>query len=957
MTTNNTHLFKKQFLKKQLPMYIKMASSLSLVVGAMGIATPVFAQEKAAAEQTEEVIVTGQRKSIESAQLIKQNSDRIVDSIVADDIGKLPDRSITEALQRVPGITIDHFMSLGDPEHFSAEGSGVAVRGMTQVRSELNGRDSFTANGGRNLSFEDVPAELMAGVDVYKNPTADMIEGGIGGTVNLRTRMPFDSDERVIGLSLGANYGDFIEETKPSYSALYSDRWDTEIGEIGFLVDVAYSELSTRTDGMFTRPFFPRDDAAGQAGNTVWVPRGADWRSMEFDRERTGSYAALQWAPNEDVEVSFTVFNSEYTMGWDEDAIFVSNDPYGVIPAADAVYDENDVFVSGRLTANGGIPMGADVRASTRTSETTDYDLGVKWTPDDNWEFDADLQYTKANTNSLDSTVATGVNVPFIDVDLSGDHPEITSDAAFLSNPENYYFGFTMDHQDDNEADQYAFAGNAKYLVEDSIITSVKTGIRYTDRSAHNVDTGYNWVAIYQTWMQGWQIPSGAMPSVEDTSQLHLNTFDNFFKGDTAQPAGVYAPVVDLALNYPNSYQQLHDSAEYLCCYNGYTPTDMTKDQYQNIQSETTAAAYFLTSFAFEDMARPVDGNFGVRLVQTDSVSSGHRIYPTLAPFGNGESEPIDEQNSYTNILPSLNLRWKLREDLFARFAVGKAMTRPAFNQMAAYQILSAGVKDGITVPPGTLPTEDQVNFTSSSNSNPLLKPMVADQLDLSLEWYFNEHGGMVHVNAFSKNIEDFVRDQVVLETYGDHTYTVTRPVNTGSADIDGFEIGYKQFFDFLPAPFDGFGVETNYTYIDSSTKVSSDVAPTDTDGSEYGTMPYEGLSQDSYNFVAMFEKGDWSARLAYNWRSEFLMSVGANGFNGTDKGITWNLPVYNDDYGQLDGSVAYKITDNVTVSLEANNLTNSETRTIMKQNEAGDHYTSYFVNDARYALTLRANF
>src|SRR5690625_721546 len=176
-------------------------------------------------------MVSGQRQSIQSAQLIKQDADQIVDSIVADDIGKLPDRSVTETLQRVPGVTIERFMDIGDPEHFSAEGSGVAVRGMKHVRSELNGRDTFSASGGRSLSFEDVPAELMAGVDVYKNPSADMVEGGIDGTVDLRTRMPFDAEGQVVSGSVSLNYGDFIEETDPSASILYSNRWDTNAGE------------------------------------------------------------------------------------------------------------------------------------------------------------------------------------------------------------------------------------------------------------------------------------------------------------------------------------------------------------------------------------------------------------------------------------------------------------------------------------------------------------------------------------------------------------------------------------------------------------------------------------------------------------------------------------------------------------------------------------------------------
>ena len=143
MTTNNKPDHKKTFLKKQLAIYIKMASSLSLVVGAMSIGVPTFAQTSAADEDVEEVIVSGQRGSIQSAQMIKRDASVIVDSIVAEDIGKLPDRSVTEALQRVPGITVSRYDTPSDPEHFAGEGSGVAVRGLTQVRAELNGRDVF----------------------------------------------------------------------------------------------------------------------------------------------------------------------------------------------------------------------------------------------------------------------------------------------------------------------------------------------------------------------------------------------------------------------------------------------------------------------------------------------------------------------------------------------------------------------------------------------------------------------------------------------------------------------------------------------------------------------------------------------------------------------------------------------------------------------------------------------
>ena len=148
-----------------------------------------------------EVIVTGLRSSLESAQSIKLNADTFVDSITATDIGAFPDKSVAEALQRVPGITVSRLQSSDDSNHFSAEPATVLIRGLTFVRTQFNGRDSFSADGYRGLNFNDISPELMAGVDTYKNQTAEMVEGGIAGVVNLRTRMPLDSDGQTLALT------------------------------------------------------------------------------------------------------------------------------------------------------------------------------------------------------------------------------------------------------------------------------------------------------------------------------------------------------------------------------------------------------------------------------------------------------------------------------------------------------------------------------------------------------------------------------------------------------------------------------------------------------------------------------------------------------------------------------------------------------------------------------------
>ena len=222
----------------------------------------------------------------------------------------------------------------------------------------------------------------------------------------------------------------------------------------------------------------------------------------------------------------------------------------------------------------------------------------------------------------------------------------------------------------------------------------------------------------------------------------------------------------------------------------------------------------------------------------------------------------------------------------------------------------------------------------------------------------------MAWINVFHKDVRDYFRRQSLLEPYrgadgNTYQYLVTRPVNVGSARIQGAEVGWNQFFDFLPAPFDGLGMSANYTYIDSSTRIPDDpsVLPIDTDGALLGDLPADGLSKNAYNVALFYEKGPWQVRFAYNWRSQYLLSVGANGYNGEDGGVAWKLPVYSDAFGQLDGSIFYRVSDHVQIGLEMNNLNNAEQRTIMQQGVAGSRVTSWYVNDRRYAATLRLSF
>lgn len=347
----------------------------SLLLGAPAAAQT--AQQAAAPEEKpdgREIIVTGFRASLKTAAGIKRNAEQIVDSVTADDISALPDRSVTETLQRIPGISITRFAALVDPDHFSVEGSGITIRGLNFTRSEINGREAFTANSGRGLSFADIPSELLAGVDVYKSPSSELIEGGTSGLVNLRTRLPFDSKDKFgVSGSIENNYSDFARRSSPTVSFLGRARWETPIGEFGVLGSFVYSQLRTRSDGVQLSAFrqrqvFPSGGFTPGPGETDATPTttvgaaaGAAIRSQDTNRERYGYSAALQWRSNDGaLEATFQFLRSDARQAWTERAVEVTTDNVEAqggsrpAPGTRFAYDSNGLFDSGTITGNTG---------------------------------------------------------------------------------------------------------------------------------------------------------------------------------------------------------------------------------------------------------------------------------------------------------------------------------------------------------------------------------------------------------------------------------------------------------------------------------------------------------------------------------------------------------------------------------------------------------------------------
>ncbi|MEI9903474.1 MAG: TonB-dependent receptor [Asticcacaulis sp.] len=270
---------------------------------------------------TSTVVIVGARKALKTAQQIKKSADTVVDSITATDIGAFPDKSVADALQRVPGVTVMRSVAGGDVMHFPAEPTGVIIRGLQQVKSEFNGHDIFSAGSASGLSWEDVSPEMLSGVDTYKNLTAEMLEGGIAGTVNLRTRLPFDQKGQLISGTLEGDTGDLSKKWTPSGSVLYSNRWRTDLGDFGFLGDIAYSQIQTTSQGAILPRMMPF--AAGAYTDQMnYIPSGVSYNNTVYDRTRKGLSLAGQWASTDNHFTATLQYNkSSYTNSWNEDQL------------------------------------------------------------------------------------------------------------------------------------------------------------------------------------------------------------------------------------------------------------------------------------------------------------------------------------------------------------------------------------------------------------------------------------------------------------------------------------------------------------------------------------------------------------------------------------------------------------------------------------------------------------
>jgi len=592
---------------------VRRSSRASLLLGAsaacllIGQAGAAHAQDAAAgpaptpdADTVEEVVVTGYRASLASAQSIKRNAATIVDAVTSADIGALPDRSVVESLQRIPGVSISKFEGGNDPAHFSAEGTTIQIRGLSQVATLVNGRDTFTAGFGRTINLADFPSELLRSIEVYKQPTADMIEGGLGGTVNLNTLRPLDRRGFHAAFDLEANYSDFRKKWTPVGSILLSNTWETNLGTFGVLADYSYSELKVRSDAMQVTNFQTRDGQTvnGVARNRLpgksvaYAPIGASFRTQDTDRKRNGAALAVQWeSPDKTMQLTGQFLRTQATRSWTEHTFETESGlseyntyPLGCAPDvggapvcspgfADYQYGADNVFEKGYITypgtgwrtatsgqANsptptGGMQMNLSRRDRYERAVTNDYAVNYRWTPTPRLTVDIDGQYVRSSTRDFDFTSYTDT---FADeeLDLTGGLPRAVmhkpnvnaspnariagqTDAQYFADPANYFWRAAMDHLDESRGHEWAFRGDVTYDLEDEIpfLDKIRVGVRRSDREQEVRYTSYNWGYVSEIWNG-----SGDAVYLNQAGQsgAELFKFGDFFQGKTPGPQGWY---------------------------------------------------------------------------------------------------------------------------------------------------------------------------------------------------------------------------------------------------------------------------------------------------------------------------------------------------------------------------------------------------------------------------------
>jgi iron complex outermembrane recepter protein len=964
-------------------------------------AASVFAQQTTtpAQEELEEVIVTGLRAAQQASIDIKRTAPLIVDAISAEDIGKLPDVTISDSLQRIPGIQI---------RRDAGEGSQVAIRGLPQVTTMLNGEQYLGANSTTTVqpNFGDIPSQLFSGVDVYKSSTASLINNGITGTVNLKTRRPFDMPQGfTTAAAVEGSYGSGAEDFDPQANALVS--WNND--RVGALFSVAYSNVNlanyrsgmqggdqdagwsgrpgegtnwpTDVDGDVTGNGDDRDQIISYQGHTAF--------NRFTERERVGANASFQFQISDALRLTADAFYTDQTQ-WVRTAGMAAEDKWqrwewftplstidtGAFIDVDPDPDAEDMrplvgvnqFLLDTRRLKSFSQVGRTDSNSTNVNLELQFDNGGKFTGG----FRAILADAENNTvNSYaDIDLAngsqwgiqfnrypTGVQNPYpngyegfpqITVDYRGEHARFSGIPDIVNNLEAYSIGaLSSEGNADRDADLSVFRLDGKYELTDTI--SFEAGVRYSEREAEQLS--YDYLAPFYPEFSSngsgclvkWKATDVVLNGGNIAGACRAGDSGGFFTALGRTPLSSFGDSVIQISDYgnasgvPKMYTLNPEAMDNpLAFHNSLFPG--------NVKVPNPGASFAVnvdqtTAFLQTNIGgngMPYAMNIGLRFIKTKLGVTQNSV-GAPQPYGaaNLDAGDVVTDREFNDYLPSFNLALDMTEQLKLRLGYSKNMTLLDFEQWGGALTPSYAISDAEG---GRF-----IIIGANSNGNPALDPWRSRNFDASLEWYASEDT-LVSVAFFYIDIESFISRGTVTMPLPDQDGVIRRSVEVGTnvqgegGNLNGGEFGIKHAFTNLPGIWSNFGVDANYTYSPSD---SGDP------GLSGGTVPFPDNSKEQTNLAIWYEGDRFQARVAHNHRSK--RAVAFNQVWGTE-----GLTLYQSPTDYIDASVTYDLTEDISVYVQGLNLTDEYENYYLEWEEQKAHQLQY---ERRFILGVRGRF
>lgn len=867
-----------------------------------------------------DIVVTGIRSSLRSSVATKRNAENIVDSISAEDTGKFPDNNVAESLQRITGVAIDRS---------GGEGQFITVRGLGPEFNTVlvNGRIMATDNDGREFSFDVLSSNMIQRTDVYKSSLPQLQEGGIGATVNVITARPLDGKSGFhIAGAAGGIYDTLADKLSPDVSGVAS--WTTDDKTFGVVLSASYTDRHSQNDNVNIGGwiFGPEGLINGTASSTgltasslitsgdIHTPRDTNFNREDNRRERINVSGAIQSQINDNLLLTvdgiyskfnvsqrtrrFGLFYTPRFIGLQTDAngtVIGFNRPGSQFLAANpALADPALADQRVTLSQNDNIVYTYD-----RNTESYQFGANLAWDVNDRLKLKFDASATQATREQPHQFVVVGTlaqTSPRFDL-TDNDIPTV-SNLGPITDPNILRAHYALNQLINVRDKGIEFHADGEWKADDGILQSLMFGAAYNQRRktrnlADNQDTlctycGYD-IPIPANLVTPYAL-NGFLDKASGSDLIPRNFF-------TFNPADILSYISQPSvLAQPRqgrtAAQQAAEAARILAIPGGPYGLRNRPNARLDVE-EKVVAGYVNANFGGDNWS----GNIGARFVSTRVISRGFQqpiVSITVNPgddnlnFNFGPAQPVAIPNSYTDLLPSANIKYELTPNMFLRGAVSKTVTRPT--------LTSLGVDNGYG---------GRITNATSGGGNPSLRPFRSTNYDLSYEYYLNDVS-YVSVAGFYKQFSDFLESQTLPVQLAGFTFLDSRTRNGQRGSIAGVEVGGQYTLDQLPGALSGFGVAGNYTYVTSNVERAQ--------GANTNNCGYNGLSPHSANGSIFYEKFGIQARASYNWRSSFLRAC----FGAASR------PENRDSYGQFDASIAYDVTPQIQVYVQGVNITNA---------------------------------